>query len=413
MVKRFINNWFFIAIIIIGSLIIGLRTKISFFYFFFWFLASTFTINLGWLVLQFFGARISLTRKNVTKINEDEFLEIEITLENKSLLPVFNPILKDNLACATLESRERLILIDYVRAKSTLELKYSCFCPQRGKYRLGPLSIYFFDPLGIFFLKKTFHIYSEVYVYPKIFNINNFPPLAKGVLPWFGINTSRTSGDDDEFFGIREYRQGDPIKKIHWPSTARHNKLIVKQFQNQNFAKATIIFDLEKDKNFGEAKESIAEYTIRIAASVANYLTSRNIPVKVMAHTGEIVNIPFNRGAEHLDDILKFLAGAQAESRVSLAEIFEDFSHYISNDNTLIVITQDKDWQELPASLPLDKRNISIIPLILISSSFLYSTAIPDKERIIYDAKINFVNLLNFNPVFFSRGDNLEDMFHK
>ncbi len=413
MVKRFINNWFFIAIIIIFSLIIGLRTKISFFYFFFWFLVSTLTINLGWLTLQFFGARISLTRRNVTKINEDELLDIEITLENRSYLPVFNPILKDNLACAALESRERLILIDYVKAKSTLELKYSCFCPQRGKYNLGPISIYFFDPLGIFFIKKTYYLYSEVYVYPKIFNIKNFPPLAKGILPWFGISTSRTSGDDDEFFGIREYKQGDPIKRIHWPSTARHNKLIVKQFQNQNFAKATIIFDLEKDKNFGQAKDSIAEYTIRIAASVANYLTSRNIPVKIMAHTGEIVNMPFNRGAEHLDDILKFLAGAQVESRVSLAEIFEDFSRYISNENTLIVITLDKDWQELPASLPLDKRNISIIPLILISSSFIDPSATPDKAKIIYDANINFENLLNLNPVFFSRGDNLEDVFTK
>ncbi|MFH1397185.1 MAG: DUF58 domain-containing protein [Candidatus Omnitrophota bacterium] len=354
-----------------------------------------------------------MTRRNVTKINEDESLDIEITLENKSRLPVFNTILKDNLACAAIESRERLILVDYVKAKYTLEFKYSCYCPQRGKYALGPLSIYFFDPLGIFFLKKTYQLYSNVYVYPKIFSIKNFPPLAKGILPWFGINTSRTSGDDDEFFGIREYKQGDPIKRIHWPSTARNNKLIVKQFQNQNFAKATIIFDLEKDKNFGEAKDSIAEYTIRIAASVASYLTSRNIPVKIMAHTGEIVNIPFNRGAEHLDDILKFLAGAEVESRVSLAEIFEDFSRYISNDNTLIVITLDKDWQELPASLPLDKRNISIIPLILISSSFIYPSAMPDKERIIYDAKINFENLLNLNPVFFSCGDNLEDVFTK
>ncbi|MBU0503482.1 MAG: DUF58 domain-containing protein [Candidatus Omnitrophota bacterium] len=413
MFKRFINNWLFIAIIILASLIIGLRTGNGFFYFFFWFLLSTMTINLGWLALQFFGAKIVITRKNIKKINEDESLEIEVSVENKSFLPVFNPILQDDLSCAALGERQRLILLDYLKPRSTLEFKYTCVCPQRGRYRLGPLAIYFFDPQGIFYLKKVYPAYSEVYVYPKTFPINNFPPLAKGILPWFGINTSRTGGDDDEFFGIREYRQGDPIKRIHWASTARHNKLIVKQFQNQNYAKATIIFNLEKDKNFGEGKESIAEYTIKIAASVVNYLTARNIPIKIMAHTGEVVNIPFNRGEEHLEDIMKFLAGAQVESRTSLAEIFEEFSRFISNENTLIVIALDKDWQGILASLPLDKRNISIVPLILLSSTFLYPGASVDKEKIIGDEKFDFTGLLNFNPLFFSRGDNLTDIFTK
>jgi uncharacterized protein (DUF58 family) len=229
-------------------------------------------------------------------------------------------------------------------------------------------------------------------------------------LPWFGIETTHVSGDEDEFFGVREYKEGDPIKRIHWISTARKRRLIVKEFQRQSFQRATIIFNLEKDKNFGEGKECIAEYAVKIAASVARHLIRAGVSAEIIAHVGEIVHIPFNKGPEHLEDIMRFLAIAQAESMVSLAEIFEEFSRYISNDSSLIVIMTDDDWKYMPAILALENRNVSLIPLILIGSTFLYAS---DGHRITKETKMILHESFNFNPKFFSRGDNLEEVFAK
>ncbi len=234
--------------------------------------------------------------------------------------------------------------------------------------------------------------------------------MIKGTAPWFGIETSRVSGDEDEFYGIREYKEGDPIKKIHWLSTARKNKLIVKQFQRQIFFRATIMFSLEKDKNFGEGKERVAEYMIKIAASVARYLMEMKVSLEIIAHTGEIIHIPFNKGPEHLENIFKFLAIAQAESRINLGEIFEEFSRHIPNDSNLIVIMLDRDWEYLPEILPLGKRNISIVPLILVSSTFLY---LFEKQEVIKDIGIKLSQRFNFTPILFSCGDNLEEAFLK
>ena len=410
MFKAYLKKWVFLFILILANLIIGLKVSIGFFHFFFWLLVSIVVINLSWLVIEYFGTRLYLARKIINRVQEDEVLEIEALIKNDGFLPVFNLALEDNLSCAKDQEKKSLFLIEFLRVGSSFKKRYGCLCPARGKYRVGPFVVYFFDPLALFFLRRAYYIYSETYVYPRTFSIKKFPNLTKGIPPWFGLETSRVSADEDEFFGVREYKDGDPIKKIHWLSTMRKNQLIVKQFQHQAFSRAAVVFNLEKDKNFGEGKERVAEYIIKIAASVAKYLIGKDISLEIIANTGQMVRIPSNKGAEHLEDILKFLSSAQAESRVSLGEILQGLSRSIPNDTTLIVIMLDKDWQHLLAMLPLEKRNISLIPLILVSSTFLYSF---EKQEVLKQTKIKLSKMFNFTPMLFSRGDNLEEAILK
>ncbi len=408
MLKIFLKRWIFLFLIIISDLFIALRTSIEFFYFFFWFLISFVVISLIWIAIEYFGINLSLARSIVPKIEEDDTLDVETAIDNNGLLPIINFVLEDRLSCAIPQEREKRFLLEYLGPGARLNLKYRCQCPRRGRYEIGPFSIYLFDPWGLFFFRKTFFLYSELYVYPRTFHIPKFPPLAKGVAPWFGIETSHVSGDEHEFYGIREYKPGDPIKRIHWLSTARKNKLIVKQFQHQVFFRATIIFNLNKDNNFGEGKESVVEYTIKIAASLAKYFIERNVSVEIISHIGEIVHIPFNKGPEHLEDIFRVLTIAQAESRIGMGELFQEFADYIPNDSSLIVIMLDQDWEFLSAMLSLKARNVSVIPLVLVASSFLGPSK---KEKLIEFPEMKLPEGFDFTPVFFSCGDNLEQDF--
>lgn len=410
MLKISLKKWAFLSIIIIFNLIIALKTSMEFFYFFFWFLLSVVAVSFLWVMTGYFGTELSLIRKTTSKLEEDDILEIETIIDNKGFLPAINFVLEDRLPCAGPQEKEKRISLEYLGGGSTKNLKYRCSCPQRGRYELGPFYIYFFDPWGLFYLKKACSIYSELYVYPRTFNIKKFPSLMKGIAPWFGIEASRVSGDEHEFYGIREYKAGDPIKKIHWFSTARKNRLIVKQFQQQVFFRATIIFNLNKERNFGTGKESVVEYTVKIAASVAKYLIERNVSLELIAHTGEMVHIPFNKGSGHLEDIMKALATAQAESNVSLDEIFQEFSAHIPSDSSLIVIMLDKDWEFLSALLSLSVRNISLVPLILASASFLHA---PRRQGIKELDSPKLPQVFNFAPIFFSCGENLEQSFLK
>jgi uncharacterized protein (DUF58 family) len=223
-----------------------------------------------------------------------------------------------------------------------------------------------------------------------------------------GVETSRVSGDDDEFFGVREYKRGDPLKKIHWMASARKNQLIVKEFQRQSFFRATIMFNLEKEDNFGEGKESIEEYTIKIVASIAKYLTNLGVSIEVISHAGEVVHIPFNKGEEHLEEILKFLTVARAESRITLLELFATFQRNILEDSSLIVVMTDRNKAFLPAMLSVGVSNVSLVPVLLKSSSFLKNDF--DQQNTQHDS-VDISGHLNLKPIYIACKDNLEEKF--
>ncbi|MDO8488961.1 MAG: hypothetical protein Q7S42_02475, partial [Candidatus Omnitrophota bacterium] len=179
-----------------------LKSPFVVYYFIFWALLVLPVVSSIWLVLIYFVRRPSLVRKITLKIEEGDFLEIVLEVMNKSILPIFDVILEDHLGCAVVSERQKFILFDFLRPDSVNRLAYSCLCPQRGKYDIGPITAYFFDPLGLLYFKEKYPVHSELYVYPRTFNIRKFPHLNKGSSPWMGIETSRVSGDDDEFYGV-------------------------------------------------------------------------------------------------------------------------------------------------------------------------------------------------------------------
>lgn len=369
---------------------------------------SILLVSFIWLILAYFSKRLYLERKITLRIEEDDTLEVVLGIKNKGFLPVFDVVIEDYLSCANEQEKQKFIMLDSLMPDSESKLIYHCFCPQRGRYEIGPLTAYFFDPLGLFYFKQIYPVYSELYVYPRTFNIRKFPALNKGTSPWLGVETSRVSGDDDEFYGVREYKRGDPLKKIHWMASARKNQLIVKEFQRQSFFRATILFNLEKEDNLGEGKESVGEYAIKIVASIAKYLINLGVSIEVISHVGEIVHIPFNKGVDHLEEIFKFLTIAQSESRITLLELFETFQRNILEDSSLIVVMTDKNKAFLPALLSLGVRNVSLIPIFIMSSTFLKNdSGLKDAK----DYGIDISKNISFNPIFIACKDNLEEKF--
>lgn len=408
MYKKFLGKWIALLVILGLSLFMSLKTTFASYCFLFWILLAVPLVSFLWLVLTYLGRNLYLNRKITLKIEEDDFLDISLEIKNRSILPIFDVILEDFINCALAADKQKFIMLDFLLPGSISRLTYRCLCPQRGRYDIGPLTAYFFDPLGLFYFKQKYPVFSEVYVYPRTFKIRKFPTLNKGTSPWMGVETSRVSGDDDEFYGVREYRRGDPLKKIHWMASARKNLLIVKEFQRQSFFRATIMFNLQKDDNFGEGKESVAEYSIKIVASIVKYLINLGVSVELISHAGEVVHIPFNKGEEHLEEILRFLTIAQPESRVTLLEIFETFQRNVLEDSSLIVVMTDKNIMFLPAMLSLGVRNVSMIPVILNSETFKkdYSA-----EKNILDYGIDISEQAKINPIYINCRDNLAEKF--
>jgi len=392
-------------------LVLRNKTDIDIFFFFFLLAAVLFCLDIVFLIINFLSARgIKISREVQEKITENEYLNIELSCLNKSFFPIINLEVGDFLACAG-EKKQRRFLIEWIRPREKFKIKHGCICEQRGRYILGPTTISFFGFLGFFYIQRVQEAGKVIYVYPKTFNVVRTPSLTRGHLPWFGLETIFASGEEHEFFGLREYKKGDSLKRIHWFTVAKKNKLVVREFQRCSFYQVTIIFSLNKKENFGTGKESVSEYIIKTAASLTKYFIERNICTGVLAHAGRIVHFPFNKGEDYLEEIFKFYAEAKAESELTMVEFLQEYYQLIPPHSTLFILLTENNLEALVSVLHLKGYNVAVVAGIIMSSTF---TSYPLPQEEIDASKKRILSRLSnvkIDVLFFSKGDNFEEVF--
>ena len=101
---------------------------------------------------------------------------------------------------------------------------------ERGIFPLGPTQLHSGDIFGLFPASRSYPSENSLLVYPMLFGVRYFPGPA-GLLPGGEALRRRTPQITSNASGVREYAPGDPLNRIHWLSTARRNRLIVKEFE--------------------------------------------------------------------------------------------------------------------------------------------------------------------------------------
>jgi uncharacterized protein (DUF58 family) len=389
----------------------GIHTKLDIFYFLFLFSVVLSLLDIILLIVNVLvGVRLAIEKKVTPKLNEQEELRVSLILHNRGVFPLINIGIEDFLTPAQ-DEKEVKIFLNWLMPDSIQALHYGCICPQRGKYTIGPLRLIFCDFLGLFSLQRTLGLSKEAFVYPELFPIVKVPRLVKGNLPWFGIETTSVSGDEHEFYGVREYKRGDPIKRIHWLSTAKKSKLIVKEFQKYSHYQVSMVFVLNEREDFGQGKESISEYTIKILASLSRFFIEKGVTVQIVAHTGKVNYFSPNKGEGYLEEILTFCATATRESRITFAEFLQEYSKYIYPNSTVFAFLTDDNLDVLSAFLALKTNNISVIPIIFISSTFLSLEESPQEVAVMKGNILKRLSHIEVDALLVSRGDNLEKIF--
>ncbi|MDM8545143.1 DUF58 domain-containing protein [Candidatus Venteria ishoeyi] len=132
-----------------------------------------------------------------------------------------------------------------------------------------------------------------------------------------GVNLAMSVGDAMEFFALREYRPGDPLRNIHWKSWARQGKPIVKEYQDEFFVRHGLILDTFHPEGGGD----IFEDAVSVAASFVSNMTTQDTLLDMMLVGDQAYCFTSGRGLQHLDKMLEILACVQPESRKTIKEL--------------------------------------------------------------------------------------------
>lgn len=264
------------------------------------------------------------------------------------------------------------------------------FLNQRGWFTLGPTQIETGDLFGIFLLKKFFSTRSRLLVIPYTVEIQSFP-APFGILPGGRALRQKTLEVTPYAAGVREYVQGDPLKRIHWPSSARKQKLIVKEFEKDPLAEVWIFLDARESAHFQKPKNGnpgtpdvwwlkkqqdfelppqTEEYAISIAASIAKYYIKQKREVGLVSAGQSYSILPAERGERQLGKILETLAVLRAEGDIPLWGLIGSQLSHLARGSTIIIITPSSDQKMMTVVMELVQRGLMPVVILIDRASF-------------------------------------------
>ncbi len=178
---------------------------------------------------------------------------------------------------------------------------------KRGVLNLTGLTIARPDPLGLFKAVSSIDAPQTVLVLPKRYELPpiSLPGLRK--LQPGGVSLASSVGDSEEFISVRDYRPGDPLRRIHWKSWAKTGKPIVKEYQEEYFVRHALVLDTFREESGGQ----IFEEAVSVAASFAAKVQTQESLLDLMFVGPEAYCFTSGRGLAHTDKMLEILASVQ------------------------------------------------------------------------------------------------------
>ncbi|RAQ95498.1 DUF58 domain-containing protein [Thermogemmatispora tikiterensis] len=242
-------------------------------------------------------------------------------------------------------------------------------CRRRGRYQLGPVIASSGDPFGLFRRHRLLSPAYEILVLPRVIPLAGFAFFTGG-LPGKGRSTRRALHTTTNATTIREYASGDSLNRIHWPSTAHYNKLMVKEFDLDPAMDAWIFLDLHQAVQAGEGEESTEEYGITIAASLAVYLLRQDLSLGLIVNGERREFLALDRGERQIERVLELLAVVRAGSGPDLKEALALDALHFGRNTAAIVITPStsRDWHE--GLRHLRRRGVQVAVIGLEAASF-------------------------------------------
>lgn len=140
-----------------------------------------------------------------------------------------------------------------------IQTKYSFKPTRRGRYKWSQLTVIGTDALGLVSQARQYVVEpAELTVYPSPLPVNiPFPP--GGGWGQSELESGRATGSGLETRGIRQYVPGDAIRTIHWPSTARSGKPMVKEFESGTGLSLKMVLQRTQGTDYGDDETSTFE----------------------------------------------------------------------------------------------------------------------------------------------------------
>ncbi len=298
----------------------------------------------------FFIPKVELYRTLPDPPTAGSFMVYEVTVKNISRRPIKNLAVNEGVLPYGLyfafEHPAYKNEVAYLAPGHSATVSLVIQCPLRGIYTLPRLFVGSSYPSNIVRWPVKAGSEQPLVVHPYFVSQTKFQIPMKSIYQPGGVTISSSIGDSNEFFSTREYRQGDRLRDIHWPSYAHTGKLIVKEYIDEYYVKTALVLDIESFR--GENSEGL-ERRISLAAGITDALANQGFLVDMFANGDKLFRFKRGNPYTYQEEILHIMAGTNLLNKVDFDVLEAKLMKAAHTLSTAIVIL--RDWDERRAKL--------------------------------------------------------------
>ncbi|MFF1606734.1 DUF58 domain-containing protein [Amycolatopsis sp. NPDC058278] len=266
---------------------------------------AVFVVALPLLVAAFISAtrlRIGATRTlRPQRVAVGGNGEVQLELWRSGRLPAGEILLEDGVPYA-LGSRPRFV-VERLPHDRRVALRYPLQPVLRGIQQVGPLRATITDPFGLCEFERELIGHSRLVVVPRVVPLWGLPSGAGiGVGDDGTVRLHAGQGEPDVI--VRQYRQGDDLRKVHWRSTARRDEIMVRVEERPWRGGTTVLLDHRAAAHHGAGPAASLEWAVAFAASAALHLRRSGHRVRLVSEHGVTLADTPGEGGDHYDHVV-------------------------------------------------------------------------------------------------------------
>jgi uncharacterized protein (DUF58 family) len=247
---------------------------------------------------------------NPPRASQNQAVTVTIDLRNEGRGAAPLLLLEDKLPPGL--SGNARFAVHGIEATGRRKAGFAIKAVRRGRYAVGPLHVGFVDPFGLARVRWQALGVSNFLVHPRYERLSTARDMGERRSVASTARRQPTGARGEDFYTLREYIEGDDLRKIHWPATAKRGNFMIRQEETPWHTRSTILLDNRSQGHGGIGESSTFERSVEAAASVCDLYHRSGYGWRLTPVSGPA--LPSGRGNDHFHRCLDVLATIETEA---------------------------------------------------------------------------------------------------
>jgi len=287
----------------------------------------------------FLGETIELT----LQVRNQKFLPLT-WLQITDIFPASLPMDQGKVVVNPATNQGEYLTFWMPGAFQRLKRNFTFHCTKRGYHAYGPITIRTGDGFGLFTRRAKRHNREHIIVYPRIYSVAEMRLPTKNPFGDHGVER-RIFEDPMRTRGIREWRPGDGLRRVHWKATARHRQMLSRIYEPSEDPQILIFLNVSTMRHAWQGIiPELVERAISVAGSLAAMCVDMRLPVGLTANgflpgSDQTIRLLPGRSPKQLVRILELLAAVTPVFAQPIEELLLREAPRLPWGATIVVVT--------------------------------------------------------------------------